>query len=263
MNAPEIGIGTGKFPGFVPPSLPHPIPPVAVPPLGIVGELLGGSPLTGLSAALGNIVGTTEWGTFSISQTAVDGENTDDGLPYYVPTNIYYWPNSTKVDASEIAFVQIIAIYDTKGNSTGLNKAEKARMTTGGWAVDRYLTMPSGWYNYDKQGNPYAGWGNVGNTNTIASLIDQPSQDLPSVNWYFESYAIAKAGKQAGQVYGGVGWGFSVDQNQHVTLRPPKILAGQSLSFMSAVAKWNIQAAPGFTGVKNAPGQLRLPAFHD
>jgi hypothetical protein len=58
-------------------------------------------------------------------------------------------------------------------------------------------------------------------------------------------------------VYGCVVWGFVVDENYTVTVKPHEIRLHTSSEFQTAVGNWNTQAAADTNGGKQALPALR------
>lgn len=130
----------------------------------------------------------------------------------------------------------------------------------------------TGWGRVDDRKFGYYGYNNDGTTagNTSpgsspsplkpATLYDKPSWNHPNTRWDFEAAVTAKAGADAGTIYGALSWGFDVDKDNKVTSHAPKHLDKQSGSFDKAVAKWNEQAK-GDESKRNHEDQVELGPF--
>jgi hypothetical protein len=215
--------------------------------------------------------------------------------PFETDSKITFKPSAATVDSTEIAFVQIVRLqivilptvteyWDmikgdpqttkfmkpfysrriVQGPAYGAPAEEEDRSTPAGWNVDRVVKKVYGWYGYNGDGKPNEmvtpGKAPGGLTNAV--LHDIPGWNRKSTLWEFETYAIAKSGKQIGQVYGGVRWGFYVDADGVVHSNNRTFLNKQSAEFKAAVVLWNAQAN-GATKMQNAVGQKTLPAFVD
>src|SRR5262249_25462968 len=137
---------------------------------------------------------------------------------------------------------------------------EKARATKEGWSIDRVKNEDVAWYTT----KDLPEWGIIGNSNKAghadrpAVLRDHPGWGAPYwVQWQFEAYATCMNGKDAGQVYGGISWGFNVWGTGRVESLRRKFLEKQSDAFTASIGLWDDQAA-GHLGVKNSENQQKL-----
>jgi uncharacterized protein RhaS with RHS repeats len=216
-----------------------------------------------------------QYGDWKITQ-----ENESDVLgPYESRVTIEFIPNIAKVKSTEIAFIQIVRILDTKtGQSVGenrLGKAAVARMTAEGWHVDRQSNKKYGWYGYGNDGKPEeeknvglhgvdvmpVSPGSSPKPYKTAVLKDFPGDPnkTPAIHkqFEFETYAIAKAGKDKGTIYGGLSWGFRVEALSKMTSLPRSFLKQPSGQFKAAIALWDKQAK-GPANMRNDPNQVPL-----
>ena len=166
---------------------------------------------------------------------------------------IQFIPNKEKVNSTEIAFVQIFKISDSKTGAimTALGpKGSGGRMTRSGWAVDRQPNKYA-WFGYADNGKPapvIKGLG-INEDIDVVGVVpgSSPNPFKPAVlhvvpqnpkgnvytntiDW-FETYAIAKSGIDEGTIYGGLKWGFTLDALAKVTS-----LKRQSIDDPSAIS---------------------------
>lgn len=116
----------------------------------------------------------------------------------------------------------------------------------------------SPWYGYDNNGIPMpdkvipgycqANRLKLAIMNDRAGYFAEPTnQGYIHVNeeWLFQTYIIAKEGKDKGQIYGAVVWGFDVKGTSSkvtVKLHSVQVKTSWSRAFQEAVCKWNEQA---------------------
>src|SRR5262249_29707811 len=94
-----------------------------------------------------------------------------------------------------------------------------------------------------------------------AILVDtpgDPSGQRGDLNWEFETYAVAKEGKDKGKVYGGVAWGIHADHNRELSTLPPRFISQPSTALIESVKAWNQQASRKDPALKNHSDQAPL-----
>jgi len=211
----------------------------------VLGANFPGNPQTGSGAAIAKVrIGTNQFGSWYASVGTFD-HDTLKPQDWRGIFNVWFVPNKNTVNASTIAFVQVIKRTDLAGNLIVTNQTAKARTSAAGWRVDRSTNaMPAFIY-------PYYGWFNSGrpsqhttsgsspNPLTEAWMRDRPSSDVKGQIWSFQAFAIAKTGRQEGLVYGGVSWGLTIDKNGHVTPLPIEFLPTVTKEFSGAIDQWN------------------------
>ena len=193
--------------------------------------------------------------------TIVHGDVTA-GTNFEYPIELWFEPDTTKVDADEIAWIQTVRNVNP---TTGANKSPFGtnRMTTDFTKVDRLTGRQQGWYGMsDAQagGDTMAPWTKAG-TRTFTYMTDTPSFGDGDRDFHFESAAVCRKGADVGKVYAIVTWGFTVDAALHVTAKPTRIFNKETVGFGAAVGRWNEQAHMTRVADRNAPGQVDLPAL--
>lgn len=201
--------------------------------------------------------------------------------PYHSHVKITFSPRKIYVSSGEIAYVQIVRVLnkDRKAiTGEGSDKVDK-RLTKSGWAVDRQARK-FGWYGYNDNGKPSGKTaGGVKDAVVItpvtpgcapdnyrkAVLEDVPSDvtlgkggRLYSVTWEFQTYAIAKTGRDKGRVYGGISWGFTVDSLGLMTSSKRAFIDIPTLDFRDAIAAWDAQANDPNVKNRTNPNQVPL-----
>ena len=177
--------------------------------------------------------------------------------------NITFTPDSSVVDADEIAFIQTVRLVES---TSGLNKdpedTNTNRQTPSATSVDRLSGKKHGWYGMkdDGTGSPQLTTWKRCAPATSATMLDRSSWDQPNTTWQFETMVVCRSGVDAGKVYSVVTWGFTVDADLKLTELPRLVTNKQSTEGTAAVSKWNDQAA-GSAFHRNAPGQRSLPAL--
>ncbi|MGH3673949.1 MAG: hypothetical protein ACRDSH_25490, partial [Pseudonocardiaceae bacterium] len=192
----------------------------------------------------------------------IDGDKAS-GTPYSYKINIIFTPDSTVVDADEIAFIQTVRLVETaSGSNSDPEKTNQKRQTTSATSVDRLSGKKHGWYGMSENGTGSANlttWQKSAPA-TPATVRDRMSWNQPDTTWQFETMVVCRCGPDAGTVYGVVTWGFSVDADLTLAAHAPTVTNKQSTEATTAVGKWNDQAA-GSAADRNAPGQVPLPAL--
>ena len=184
------------------------------------------------------------------------------GTPFEYPIELWFVPDTTKVDADEIAWIQTVRNVNP---TTGANRSPFGtnRMTGDFTKVDRLTGRQQGWYGMsDAQagGDTMAVW-KKGGTRTFTYMTDTPSFSDGNRDFHFESAAVARKGPDVGKVYAIVTWGFTVDAALQVTPKPTRIFNKETVGFGAAVERWNEQAHLKTVADRNAPAQVDLPAL--
>ena len=194
--------------------------------------------------------------------TIVNGDKAA-GKRYDYPVEITFTPDTTAVNADEIAFIQTVRLVDTKtGADRDWDATNKKRQTASHTSVDRLSGREQGWYGYkddDSASGTVTPWKKADPTKP-AWMSDTPGARIADATWAFETAVVCRSGTDAGTVYATVTWGFTVDSDLKVTALPTKVFNKPTKEFGSAVQKWNDQAA-GPEADRNAPGQKSPPAL--
>jgi RHS repeat-associated protein len=230
----------------------------------------------------------SQFGEWKIEQRKIDGLR---GSPWGCFARITFTPNKKQCNADVIAFVQIVRSWDLVGTRwtpttahAGPNKIA-FRTLRSGWAIDRQPTKYA-WYGFTPEGEPEpnpkpsdvlgekirqiragASPGRKGLPFAPAVLEDAPGD--PAGRPYirvqketeFETYAVAKAGKDKGRIYGGIKWGFSVKFTANaskVSITLPRYFIPRPTPwFIQSVKAWDKQAA-GPLNQQTVPNQAPL-----
>ncbi|AII10331.1 hypothetical protein EP51_39010 (plasmid) [Rhodococcus opacus] len=181
---------------------------------------------------------------------------------YKFHMDITFTPDPDVVEATNIAFVQTMSLLKT-GTKTSKEdrKHISDRLNSEKQGIDRADYSKYGWYGqredqkFNKTPTSGVSEGSVVGGNVIpAMLTDEPEGAIESTTWSYETSVIARAGKDAGLVYGVVTWGFVVDDKLQMTAIEPKYRNRPTADFASAVDAWNTQATKDPT----TPGQKPL-----
>ncbi|MGH3755361.1 MAG: hypothetical protein ACRDRP_22235 [Pseudonocardiaceae bacterium] len=226
--------------------------------LAIAAELQGkGVPATKVAA--GAAFGTLE----TTVEEKIDGD-TDTGSLYAYKIKIVFLPDTTVIDAEEIAFIQTTRLVETaSGSNEDHKETNKKRQTPSATSVDRIGGRKQGWYGMTMDNGMGSGTLTVWKKSapaTPATMRDRASWNQPNTTWQFETMVVCRSGADAGKVYAVVTWGFTVDADLKLTEQPRTVTNKQSTEATTAVGKWNDQAA-GTVVDRNAPGQIPLPAL--
>jgi hypothetical protein len=202
-----------------------------------------------------------KFGSWDFTQVNTNGANSS--AIYASEVNIAFKPDAATVDSTEIAFVQNVQILDSGNKSFDNRDNFKNRMTDDGSTIDRVADRKFGYYGYNNDGST-AGNAKAGTTATKpptpATMYDKPSFNKPDAKWNFEAAVTAKAGADAGTIYGALQWGFDVDKDNKLTSHKAQHLDKQTAGFDKAVAKWNDQAK-GDDSKRNRKDQVELGPF--
>jgi len=213
------------------------------------------------------------WGEFKVRQESHDlnaGRLSANGNPQWESiVNITFTPAKT-VDASEIAFIQIVKRTDAAGNTITLPNTA-TRQTADGWRVDRDIKLPSPspWYGYPV-GMP--GHLKIGDA-TLSPVIPAWMRDTAAStgakgqHWHYETFVIAKKGPQQGTIYGEIQWGLTIDNNGRVTNDPLTFTDGGRDAFPTelenAINKWNMVEKQKYTNRLDGRDWTRPPGWPD
>jgi hypothetical protein len=214
-------------------------------------------------------LGSNAFGDWDINQKPHDAPA--PGGIYSYRVKITFAPNKATVNASEIDFIQVDRVVDSKGKAIIAAKEDK-RMTADLWSVDRVKDRKLGWYGFPNKGGPSKGLftgdktprflvepGSSPKPLTPAVLRDEPMDSNTNSTWNFESAAVAKRGPDAGKVYGGVSWGFETDAAGKVNPHPAKLIKDMNRpEFKKSVELWNKQATGPLVD-RNDPAQQKIP----
>jgi hypothetical protein len=191
--------------------------------------------------------------------TVVDG-SVGGGTNFEYPIELWFKPDTTKVDADEIAWIQTVRNVDP-GTAANKSPYGTKRMLPDFTKVDRLTGREQGWYGLNDD-NTTSGTAIVwkkGGTDPKAYLNDTPSFPDGPRDFSFESAVVARKGTDVGKVYAVVTWGFTVDANLKVTPKKTRVFNQETTHFSDAVGKWNEQADLTAVADRNAPGQKKLP----
>jgi hypothetical protein len=208
----------------------------------------------------GELIGANNLGAWMGKQTPQKGLI---GGFYKTTTNLRFFPDESKIAATDIGFIQIFKITDSITLAVvGLQRHHLGRRNTSGWIVDRSPDKIFGWYGTDNNGNVIVdakgnankGYGVPWNkAKGYVQMNDAPEDNVGNRNWRFQAYAVVKTGDDHGRVLGGVSWGFMVSNKLQITPLPFAFISTPTKEFFSAVAGWNRQAI-GDPKDSNAPG---------
>jgi RHS repeat-associated protein len=181
----------------------------------------------------------SQYGTWSYKQT---NKNYPPDMPvggtYESSMSITFAPKKSTVNACVIDFVQILKIVETDDGSihSGDRFTYDQRMTKLGWVVDSRVS------------DGFTGAATVQTGSSPDPYREAQFKDTPQggdilfqTNWMFETFAVAKAGKDKGKVYGGLEWGFDVNQEGVLQSHNVYYLRGPTPEFNEAVAAYNVQ----------------------
>ncbi|MGH3778479.1 MAG: hypothetical protein ACRDRR_22510 [Pseudonocardiaceae bacterium] len=224
----------------------------------IAVELQGkGVPATKVAAgaAFGNLeTKVDEW---------IDGDKAT-GTPYAYKINITFTPDTTVMDADEIAFIQTTRLVETaSGSNQDHKETSQKRQTPSATSVDRLRGKKQGWYGMMMDNGTGSGTLTVWKKSapaTPANMRDRASWNQPNTTWQFEAMVVCRSGADTGKVYAVVTWGFTVDADLKLTEQARVVTNKQSTEATAAVGKWNNQAA-GSAVHRNAAGQVPLPTL--
>jgi Domain of unknown function (DUF4157) len=216
-------------------------------------------------------VGNNSFGTWDVEQVPM--QPAAAGGEYHNRIKVQFDPDPKTVDSPEIAFVQATNIQNSASGAWALpaTSPQSTHVSARGWSVDSVTKR--GWVGYDDAGNPYSALrpaglpatpivtpGSSPTPHKSAVTHDWPGWNQPNLTWLFSTAAIAKRGADAGQVYGTVTWGFSVDGANHIDTMPVQLSNQPGPAWKSAVGAWNKQATGPAAG-RAAPDQQALPEF--
>jgi hypothetical protein len=196
---------------------------------------------------------------WSVTQSNTDGTAS---TKYSSTVSINFLPDPKWLHCDEIAFVQNVRLINPASKvSQDPDQTNKQRITTSGWSIDRAEARKYGWYGYNNDGKP-SGTVTPGKSPppTTATMKDTPAWNVANLQWDFETCSICKAGTDAGEVYGCLGWGFDVDGSYKLKSHPVVESPAPSAEFKAAVKQWNAQAKKP-AAKRNDPNQQPLGPF--
>ena len=173
---------------------------------------------------------------------------------------LFFQPDPAKVDAREIAFVQIVRRLKADGSVDRDNEQAYSadRTTPSGWHVDAYEADISGLYGM-KGLSPRSithPW--YRSAPTIPCFM----RDTPGISadgrFEAEAVPVQNAGDDEGRAYGAITWGMT-KSGGNVTTDAVGYKPAPSADFKAAVGAWNAQVDN--PGKKANLGQLLLPAI--
>jgi hypothetical protein len=202
-------------------------------------------------------------GDFTFTEYGKTDGDFAKGIDYVVDIKLNFMPKANAITCDNIGFLQVLESSDRTGKSNHrfAGARKEARKTPLNYSVDRAESGPSPFYGTFK--NPTTGAivpgsnfkpGKGGSAPVAAELEDHPTWNQATVD-RFETCATCRSGANAGQIYGCVTWGFSVDATGKVTLMPRSLKANASDTLKPAVANWNVwrAAQPKPTDFEAAP----------
>jgi hypothetical protein len=215
------------------------------------------------------LVTGNQFGGWNIDQKNHDAPTAGD--QYWSRAKITFFPSPNTVDSTEIGFVQTFRVVDASGGNADARPTFKNRQTKDHTAVD--ALEKSGWVGYDDKNVPYDAVP-PGETQPVpivapgkcpvdykpATTNDAPGWNQPNLKFWLETAAAAKAGKDAGKIYGSLSWGFDVDSKNKLKSHTPTFNTKVGSSFNEAVDAWNKQAA-GPQADRQTPDQEKLGPF--
>jgi Bacterial Ig-like domain/Domain of unknown function (DUF4114)/FG-GAP-like repeat len=203
----------------------------------------------------------TSFGEFSMDKSIprVGTGQTQNHSNVEYEVQLRFKPNQS-VNATKIAMVQTIRLLR---NNTPDQPSQEQRNRqllqsegTAGVAIDRYsssTTYISPYYGTDNAGAALIN-ARFGSRTPNSAPVDAVIADIPraldfpngdSLDYTFETYAIAVSGKDKGKYYGSVSWGFTFSQGK-ITEKPLKLgsKGSPTADFKAAARKWNNQRLP-------------------
>ncbi|HKR52459.1 MAG TPA: hypothetical protein VJT72_23360 [Pseudonocardiaceae bacterium] len=232
--------------------------------VGIVLQLALAVELEGKGVPAGKVAAGAAFGTLETTvDERIDGDQAT-GTPYAYQITISFTPDTTVIDADEIAFIQTTRLVETASGANGnYTESNRTRQTPAATSVDRLGGKKQGWYGMTMDNGTGSGTLTVWKKSapaTPARMRDRASWNQPNTTWQFETMVVCRSGADAGTVYAAVTWGFTVDADLTLTEHARTVTNKQSTEATAAVDKWNDQAT-GSAVHRNAPGQLPLPAL--
>ena len=201
-----------------------------------------------LAADLRTLVASTNtFGDFTFTEYGKTDGDFVHGTDYVVDIKMNFMPKVDAVSCDEIGFLQVLESSDKQGasNHRFAGARKEARKTPLNYSVDRAESGPSPFYGTfrnpaNRRIEPGANYkpGKGGRTPKAAELEDHPTWSQVTVD-RFETCAACRTGANAGQIYGCVTWGFSVDSTGKVTLMPRSYNTAASDTLKPAVTSWN------------------------
>ncbi len=211
-------------------------------------------------------LGSNTYGAWDISETPIPYDSLKDGL-YHYNVAITFSPNKATVNSTNIDFIQAAKLVDSAGKNQ-VSQFQK-RLTADNWAIDQMAGAKSPWWEDPKgmlftppgakKGVVLVDPGSSPSPLRNAVFRDWPGWNGANTSWSFETAAIARAGKDTGQVYGSVTWGFEVDASRNMTAHKAA-LTTPGTAFKGAATAWDTQAT-GPAADRSAPDQIKMPVL--
>jgi hypothetical protein len=207
-------------------------------------------------------VGGNDWGKFFIDQKPLEVLDNK-----WMPGFLFSGSDTTIVfKPGPLANCNSIVLYQIgRGTHDGQlvypSKEAEARATKDGWFIDQRPGNPKAGYIYGANGEADPEAGQIGSTNPLkdATLKDYPNLSYRRLPIPFkdvfklETGAMCEAGWNAGAMYGSIEWGQTINKDGKVTLSQREFHARPTKNMLSALARWNLQAAGAM--MKNAKNQ--------
>ncbi len=192
----------------------------------------------------------------------VDGDRVT-GTGYACKIGITFAPDTSVVDADEIAFIQTVHLAETaSGSNNNFHAESKQRQTPSATSVDRRRGQSQGWYGMKDDGTGGSAltvW-KRSDPATPATMQDRAGWNRPNTTWEFEVMVACRSGTDTGKVYAVVTWGFTVGADLELTELARTVTNKQSTEATTSVSEWNYQAA-GPVSDRNALFQRSLQAL--
>jgi hypothetical protein len=196
------------------------------------------------------------YGEFTWDITKAAGNNGCD-------VQISFKAFSPEVDATKITIIQ--AVKSTKGGATHYPNNNKAYYqpleSPTGLRTDATTTETDPFYNYDDKAQADETTGTTGATKT--DMTDAPSLNLipgKDASQVFETAAFALSGKDEGEFFGTVKWGWDIDATGKYTLHEPVVSDDITTDFGVALRKFIGRKHDSTkTGTTPAPAELEMP----
>jgi hypothetical protein len=196
------------------------------------------------------------YGTFTYDITKAAGENGCDIAVEFVPF-------SPEIDASKIVIIQ--TAKSTKGGATHYPNGDRAYYqpleAPSGVRTDALKSETDPFYNYDDKAQADESTGTTASKKT--TMTDGPSLNViagKEASQKFETAAFGFSGKDEGEFFGTMTWGWDVDDAGNYTLHEPTINDEITTDFGAALRKFIARKHETTkTGDSPAPAELELP----
>ena len=174
------------------------------------------------------------YGTFTYDITKAAGENGCDIAVEFVPF-------SPEIDASKIVIIQ--TAKSTKGGATHYPNGDRAYYqpleAPSGVRTDALKSETDPFYNYDDKAQADESTGTTASKKT--TMTDGPSLNViagKEASQKFETAAFGFSGKDEGEFFGTMTWGWDVDDAGNYTLHEPTINDEITTDFGAALRKF-------------------------